>query len=772
MIQLNKPNGPLSSPAKTLESDWSSMLTATSIYGKGAPGAPFLFQAADCFMTRQDWISRPTDGGSKRIYLFGITSPFCCACWMQVGRPRFCRMISSLSERRAVPTTRTRPPCSSAFNILCIGQQQIWDIWTYKLGSSSMSSAGRRSTSCTNQPLSFLLAACPKIVEISCCNGFQLYDCKTARGHAIHSRDDALPLGKTSRKWTFKYVPFRHRRRRRTRSMRRRQQALRKSLLARMLQLFSLRFREICWKHIWCTQNSDCMVMNPAKMPSAAPLYSTILSIFTAGRGTRSGPKSGVRANGDWRCRPIHKMCYFFFMISNLPGSDGVKVGPLPMGGPGAPSGAKPHGIVATTAAEAARKRSFRRAVHRASNSCDQATWYRGRYLTLRQLGATPVSRSIRQTGRQNGLANARSDSSRLRIITWNCGGLHDTRYREITQWLCDEHDAGRPVHVMVVQLTAWKHDMEYTTSSAAPHGPQWYVLHSGSGSAEGGIMFFILSTLLKTEQIRAAPIHPGRLFHVRLMLDPPLDMLGVYQHAWNVQKKSLQSDPAEVHGVSKVQQLLQRRRKIWKAIGTWIAGTPRRNGCLILGDLNTSVQPIPSLIGEGVAKPGLSIVQTDYGQLIQLVRTYAMCLLNTWSKAGPSARTFLPAAGSGPGHGAQIDFVMTRGKGADGIAKHAKPIDAPFVPHTGCRHLPVECFLRKPMRPSIQHGPQRMQPQEVRQQLLTNRCPACLQHTWTRCSMTWITKWTVLTRTFWRVGSNVFSLFSLLNFADQHLPP
>ena len=104
MIQLNKPNDPLSSPAKTLESDWSFMLTATSIYGKGAPGAPFLVQAADCFMTRQDWISRPTDGGSKRIYLkrLGITSPCCCACWMQVGRPRFCRMISILSERRAV----------------------------------------------------------------------------------------------------------------------------------------------------------------------------------------------------------------------------------------------------------------------------------------------------------------------------------------------------------------------------------------------------------------------------------------------------------------------------------------------------------------------------------------------------------------------------------------------------------------------------------------------------------------------------------------------
>ena len=137
-----------------------------------------------------------------------------------------------------------------------------------------------------------------------------------------------------------------------------------------------------------------------------------------------------------------------------------------------------------------------------------------------------------------------------------------------------------------------------------------------------------------------------------------------------------------------------------------------------MLGDFNTPVQPVPSLIGEGIAKPGASRVQTDYDQFLQLVRAHACSLLNTWSKAGPSARTFLPAVHSGPGHGAQIDFVMTRGKSADGVAKEAKPIEAPFVPRTGCRHLPVECFIRKPTRPNVQHGPQRIQPHEVRQQL------------------------------------------------------
>ena len=163
---------------------------------------------------------------------------------------------------------------------------------------------------------------------------------------------------------------------------------------------------------------------------------------------------------------------------------------------------------MATSAAEAARRRSFRRAVHRASNSCDQATWYRGRHLTLTQLGATSTARPVRHDGYQNKSINAKSHFPRLRIITWNCGGLRDTRYREITQWLCDEYVAGRPVHVMVIQETSRKQDMEYNTSTNVLPGPQWYVLRSGFGAAEGGIMIFILSSLVSAEYVLCSIHH------------------------------------------------------------------------------------------------------------------------------------------------------------------------------------------------------------------------------------------------------------------------
>ena len=697
MIQLNKPKDPFYFPAKTLGSDWSFMLTATSTYGKGAPGAPFPVRAADCFMTRQDWISRPTDGGSKRIYLKRLetTSPSCYACWMQAGRPRFCRMISILVERLAVQMTRTRPPCSNASSTSCIGLQQIWDTWMYKLSSLSRFSAGRLNTSCTSQPWSFLLAACPRNVETSCCNGFQLYDCKTARGHANNSAEDALPLGKTSRRWVFKYGPFRHRRRR----LRRR----------RRWTLSSLHCSY--WRHnaLW-----DFSIWRPllVGMLSTATCMQVNESI-------RPGPKSGDCTGRRPHPGRYRMLLVPLFMLAHTPGAVGVKVGSSPMGEPGAPlAGAKPHGEFAMTATDAARKRSFRRAVHRATISEDQTTWYRGKRMTLKQLGVSTKPPHNPKHSESDHIMAKPKPYPRLRMVTWNCGGLHDIRYREIVQWLCEEHDQGRPVHILVLQETAWKHDMEFTTSPTYPQGPRWHAIHSSSGSSEGGVMVFILTTLVKSECIRSASLHPGRLLHVRLAMDPPLDILVVYQHAWNVQRKASTDESATQQSTSKTEQLLQRRKTVWKKIGTWIAGTPRRNGCIVLGDFNTPVQSMPSQVGEGLAKPGAHIVQSDHDQLQQLLRTHACVMLNTWSKAGPTARTFLPAGPATAEHGAQIDFIMSRGKIADGIAKQAKALMAKFVPHTGCRHLPVEGFILKPQRPHTPQCPRRMRPQEVRSSL------------------------------------------------------
>ena len=69
-------------------------------------------------------------------------------------------------------------------------------------------------------------------------------------------------------------------------------------------------------------------------------------------------------------------------------------------------------------------------------------------------------------------------------------------------------------------------------------------------------------------------------------------------------------------------------------------------------------------------------------------------------------ARTFLPASGNETS-GTQIDFAIARGRIADGVAKQAKCFEASFVPHSGCRHLPLQPHILRPQpsRDSLPRG-------------------------------------------------------------------
>ena len=145
------------------------------------------------------------------------------------------------------------------------------------------------------------------------------------------------------------------------------------------------------------------------------------------------GLKSGDCVRSFHGMRVSNTAFLMIFTYSNAPGTVGMKVDPSPMRG-----------------ADAARKRSFRRAIHKATNSDQQVTWYTGRSLTRRQLGkraSEPFLNNCRSSSRSPQTCAA---SPRLRIITWKCGGLHDTKYREIAQGLCDEYSQGRPVHILV----------------------------------------------------------------------------------------------------------------------------------------------------------------------------------------------------------------------------------------------------------------------------------------------------------------------------------
>eukprot|EP00439_Symbiodinium_sp_Y106_P036295 s18_g4.t1 len=130
----------------------------------------------------------------------------------------------------------------------------------------------------------------------------------------------------------------------------------------------------------------------------------------------------------------------------------------------------------------------------------------------------------------------------RLRVVTWNTGGLSNTRYNEIIEWLTQEAQRGHPVDVMFLQETCWKQDLEDVATPPAvttPESLSYQVVHS-AGQEKTGVMCLIRTGVVPTSGIRYMSSLAGRLLHVRLMFEAALDLLGVYQHPWKPGKASL----------------------------------------------------------------------------------------------------------------------------------------------------------------------------------------------------------------------------------------
>ncbi|CAE7667535.1 unnamed protein product, partial [Symbiodinium necroappetens] len=83
------------------------------------------------------------------------------------------------------------------------------------------------------------------------------------------------------------------------------------------------------------------------------------------------------------------------------------------------------------------------------------------------------------------------------------------------------------------------------------------------------------------------------RLAHLRLETQPAIDLLGMYQHAWDPGLKQWTGSSEE-----RVQQLLQSRADFWESMRKWVRAVPRRNQLLIAGDANATLRPQPPYVG------------------------------------------------------------------------------------------------------------------------------------------------------------------------------
>ena len=332
------------------------------------------------------------------------------------------------------------------------------------------------------------------------------------------------------------------------------------------------------------------------------------------------------------------------------------------------------------------RKRALKRAIHRASNREDQSTWYRGKRMTLKELTQRNPANHLNIGVQSEPLHR---QSKRLNIITWNEGGLTSTRYQEILQWLEQEHSQGHVVDLMIIQETAWQQDLEFTSQPVSNGQLRWHIIHS-AGAARTGVMCLIRQGLVQPDQIRSVAVLPGRLLHIRLLMEVPLDVLGVYQVAWNPHKATLPTS-------CKTETLLKQRNRIWQHLHRWLRTIPARNGCILAGDFNEH----PWCRGGVTPHQGQHQDRTEFQDLI---RVHQCTILNTWRSGGASARTFLSPgvkdSATNLKHGSQIDYILVRGTLVDNQAKQAGPLPAPFVPDSGCRHLPVKASVPMPHRP------------------------------------------------------------------------
>ena len=228
-----------------------------------------------------------------------------------------------------------------------------------------------------------------------------------------------------------------------------------------------------------------------------------------------------------------------------------------------------------------ARKRAYKRACRRAEQHGQ--TQYRGQLLTARSLNAAYVSDGLRPTkpdSRPRHTSESTGQRARLRVMTWNCGGMTSDLYDVVCDWLSR---AGH-LDIVVLQETHWglgKQDATWTI-------PGWaLVVTADPENRYSGVAVAISTRVVPASHITFCSWIPGRLLHVKCDgLRASIDIVGICQ--WVKQEdKNASTD--------------SKRLSLWTQLGRLVGKLPRRNLLVLLGDFNTPVAHLPGHVGCGL---------------------------------------------------------------------------------------------------------------------------------------------------------------------------
>ena len=347
------------------------------------------------------------------------------------------------------------------------------------------------------------------------------------------------------------------------------------------------------------------------------------------------------------------------------------------------------HGVSSCIEQRTGRKRAFLRAQKRAARS--GGTRYRGRWYNAAELGVQhdPKLPRTRQPQRS-------ASGRRLAFLSWNASGLTIDRHKELQTWLLTPE--GSRVDLVAIQETHWKGQLEYNWD-------RFSAIHSGGNKSEAGLLLLVSRQRFPEHSVHYQEVIPGRLLHVRLLAEPCTDIILIYQYAWSITKSKEGKEASK-------DLVLAKRAEVWAQLATLLNSLPKRNQIVLMGDFNCSLEPQDSLIGCGVQRH-LAAHASDVHMLKALVEQHRLVVLNTWSRRGKAASTYIPA--NSTGH-SQIDFVMLNQEQCDQSARQTRTAQLPFVPITGMRHLPLLGSIRLPRVPTMPKPFKSMSRQAVNQ--------------------------------------------------------
>ena len=398
----------------------------------------------------------------------------------------------------------------------------------------------------------------------------------------------------------------------------------------------------------------------------------------------RPGPNSGGSGNVYQQARHGFRFWIMALMLFlSLSSTAGVRVGagspPVPEPGiqPGK-HGRELHNSKQSFSSTC--KRSYRRAVARAER--EGGAHYRGRWHTLRDLGGSYLTNADQATGtrqstsQRNATRTPRASTSRshhrIRVMTYNVGGLSSDMYDSIMTYLHELPHAQRP-HCIMLQETHWHDSLEYQTegyhviASSSPRHPK-----------ASGVMTLISYDLVPRHQasrIKFEEALHGRELHVRV------EEVGLSYDFINVYQKVQSSGPQE-------SQAHAQRRRVWEILGRSLQRVPGRNMLFLAGDMNTRVEEVTGLVGPCLGNDGGR--DSDQHMLMDLITQFQLCHLNSWTTR--ARYTF-----QGNGSKSHIDHIFTQRHHADPEARQAHSLLLDLGPwRLGGKHYPVVANLAR----------------------------------------------------------------------------